>query len=181
MTATQTEHVNEAEVKGCESLGCKEADAQRIVRNNMLWAMGVSAVPVPIVDLVGVIGFQARAIKSLSDLYRIPFYEHKFKNVLAILLSGLGSIQLGAALGRSFLKTLPIVGTILPFTALPLAAGALTYATGKVFIQHFESGGTFLDLNPSKVRAYFKEQFEEGMKVAADLKNSAKATTTAKA
>ena len=28
---------------------------------------------------------------------------------------------------------------------------------GKVFIQHFESGGTFLDFDPDKVRSYFSK------------------------
>lgn len=101
------------EVKDAEAtVECKEKEAGKIIRANMLWAMGVSAVPVPIVDLAGVISFQARAIKKLSDLYEIPFSEHKFKNVIAILVSGLGSMHLGAALGRSFLKSLPVVSPI---------------------------------------------------------------------
>jgi len=28
-----------------------------------------------------------------------------------------------------------------------------------VFIQHFESGGTFLDFDAAKVRAYYEQQF----------------------
>jgi len=39
-----------------------------------------------------------------------------------------------------------------------------------VFVQHFESGGTFLDLDPDKVKSYFSEQFAKGKKVVADLK-----------
>ena len=44
-----------------------------------------------------------------------------------------------------------------------------TWALGKVFIQHFESGGTFLDFDPEEVKEYFKAQFEEGREVAATL------------
>ena len=51
-----------------------------------------------------------------------------------------------------------------------LTSGASTWALGKVFIQHFESGGTFLDFNPEKVREYYKVQFEEGRKMAAGEK-----------
>ena len=50
----------------------------------------------------------------------------------------------------------------------------LTYAVGKVFIQHFESGETFLTFYPEKVKAYYAEMFEEGKKaaeaVASDIK-----------
>jgi lipoate-protein ligase A len=57
--------------------------------------------------------------------------------------------------------------------------GAATYAIGRVFIQHFESGGTFLDFNPEKVREYFKEQFERGKGVASELENTEEVKTEA--
>jgi hypothetical protein len=40
-----------------------------------------------------------------------------------------------------------------------LSAGA-TFAIGKVFIQHFASGGTLLDFNPPDYRAFLKAQKE---------------------
>jgi hypothetical protein len=40
-----------------------------------------------------------------------------------------------------------------------LSAGA-TYAIGKAFIQHFESGGTLLDFNPPDYREFVKAQKE---------------------
>ena len=51
---------------------------------------------------------------------------------------------------------------------MPVFAGASTYAIGKVFIQHFESGGTFLDFEPAKVRAYFSQQFDKGRDLASE-------------
>ena len=44
--------------------------------------------------------------------------------------------------------------------------GATTYAVGKVFIEHFESGGTFLDFDPEKMRDHFQELYEEGKQLA---------------
>ena len=46
--------------------------------------------------------------------------------------------------------------------AMPAVNGAFSYAVGRVFIRHFESGGTFLDFDADKVRGYFNEQFREG-------------------
>jgi hypothetical protein len=43
-----------------------------------------------------------------------------------------------------------------------------------VFIQHFESGGTFLDFNPDEVKEYFKAQFEEGRKLATPIETDKK-------
>ena len=51
---------------------------------------------------------------------------------------------------------------------VPIFAGASTYAVGKVFHQHFASGGTFLDFDAEKTRGYFSQLFEQGKKVAAE-------------
>jgi len=41
---------------------------------------------------------------------------------------------------------------------------------GKVFVQHFESGGTFLSFDPEKVRSHFEEELKMGKAVAAVAK-----------
>jgi len=45
---------------------------------------------------------------------------------------------------------------------LPGMAAAATYAMGRVFVMHFESGGTFLDLDPAKAEAHFREVLAKG-------------------
>ncbi|MEZ5671856.1 MAG: hypothetical protein R3E08_05540 [Thiotrichaceae bacterium] len=50
--------------------------------------------------------------------------------------------------------------------------GAATYAIDKVFVQHFESGGTFLDFDPEAVREHFAAEFAKGKDVAASLNPS---------
>ncbi len=171
MNATQSATVDEAQAKPEEGVVTKEDDARKVVKKNMYWAMGIGVIPVPLVDLIGIVGFQAKALKELSRLYGIPFSEHTVKNILATLISGLGSVYLGQALARSSIKMIPVIGPLTSLAATPLMAGALTYATGRVFIQHFESGGTFLDFDPKAVREYFKEQYQEGLNVASKMKS----------
>ena len=55
---------------------------------------------------------------------------------------------------------------------MPIYSGAATWAIGKVFIQHFASGGTFLDFDPQKVKDYFRNLFEQGKEVASNLKSA---------
>ncbi len=172
MTPAQAATVEDVETAKEECTCDRLKSARKIVRKNMYWAMGFGVVPVPIIDLVGIAAFQAKAIKELSDLYEIPFSEHKVKNVIATLLSGLGAVALGQALAGSIIKSIPIIGQATTFAAMPLMAGGVTYAFGKVFIQHFESGGTFLDLDPETVKAYFKEQLSEGLEAAAEMAKS---------
>jgi hypothetical protein len=45
-----------------------------------------------------------------------------------------------------------------------LLCGAYSWALGNTFIQHFESGGTFLNFDSDKVKGYFHAQLEEGKK-----------------
>lgn len=51
---------------------------------------------------------------------------------------------------------------VLGGAGLGVIGAASTYAIGKVFVQHFESGNTVLTLDPSKVRAYYVEQVARG-------------------
>jgi uncharacterized protein (DUF697 family) len=63
----------------------------------------------------------------------------------------------------------PIIGTVLGGVSMSLFSGAATYAIGKIFIQHFEAGGTFLDFNPITVKEYFHTLFVEGQTVAKEM------------
>lgn len=161
-TETPTAVVEETLVEG------KEKEAFEIVRKNMAWAMGLSVIPVPLFDFAAVAGFQARSLNELSGLYNVQFSDHLAKNITAALISGLGAVYLGQTIASSAIKFVPIIGPLTSLAATPIMAGALTYATGVVFIQHFESGGTFLTFDSAKVRNHFKELYQEGLKAAAD-------------
>jgi len=45
---------------------------------------------------------------------------------------------------------------------MSLFGAAFTYAIGKVFIQHYASGGTMLDFGTEKARTFVGEQYEKG-------------------
>lgn len=148
----------------------KEMLGDRIIRENMLWASGGGLIPVPILDFIAITAVEVKMLKELSALYELPFREHQVKSVLASLLAGMGAPALGAAITASLFKSVPLLGAVSAFIAVPGAAAAFTYAVGKVFLQHFASGGTFLDFDPQKVREHFARQFEEGKLVAAKTK-----------
>ena len=150
----------------------RQLRAEEIARRNTMWAMGVGVIPVPIVDLIGISAVQVKLLGQLSDLYDIPFSEHQGKNLIAALLGGLGTVT-GAGLLMSLLKVFPVLGHAGAFVATPIVAGAATHALGKIFIQHFEAGGTILDFEPEKVRAYFRQEFEKAKATVRDLARKA--------
>ena len=136
----------------------KEVEAERLVNSYMGWSAGAGLVPVPGLDLAAIAGVQIKMLDDLSKLYEVPFSKNAAKSIIGALL-GSGGATLVAVPAASLLKIIPIVGHIAALFTEPAAAAASTYALGKVFIQHFESGGTFLDFNPSAVRRYYDEQY----------------------
>ncbi|MCI5157054.1 MAG: DUF697 domain-containing protein [Candidatus Electrothrix sp. AUS1_2] len=144
---------------------------ERIIRNHLLTAMGVGLIPLPLVDMVGITGVQLNMLRRLSNTYEVPFTEHKVKNILTSLVGGGSILPLGRTL-ISLTKMIPVAGQTIGAVAMPVTAGAVTYAVGKVFHQHFASGGTFLTFDPDKVREYYKQMLEEGKAIAAKAKAS---------
>lgn len=168
MTTTAAPEAEPIQVLSSEE---RLAAGQKIVKRNTYIAAGVSAVPVvvPVLDLVAIGGVQVLMIKQLSDLYRVPFKESVARNLVAALVGTLSARVLAAGVVGSMFKILPgfgaAVGAVL---ALPAVSGAVTYALGKVFVKHFEEGGTLLDLDVNKVREFFANQYQVGRKVAAE-------------
>lgn len=143
------------------------------LRNHILGALGVGLIPIPIVDLVALTGIQLNLVRKLANEYDIPFSEDKVKSILASLIGG--SIPLTFSYTfASLIKGLPLIGQTTGALAMPILAGATTYAVGKVFNQHFASGGTFLTFDPEKVKDYYAKMFKEGQDVSANLNKGKK-------
>ncbi len=135
--------------------------AEGVVRRNVYWALGVGIVPFPIVDFVGVTAIELKMIKELSDAYDVKFTENTAKSIISSLAVSIGSLGIAGAVASSLLKLIPAVGTVVGVVGVSVVAGAFTQALGNVFIMHFETGGTLLDFNPDKMRAYFRQEFEK--------------------
>jgi uncharacterized protein (DUF697 family) len=147
----------------------REERLEKLAKHNILASMGVGLIPLPIVDLVGLMGIQLNMIKNIAAEYDIPFRQDIGKSIISSLMGGVLPVTVGCALA-SMIKFIPLIGQTTGAVTMPVVSGACTYAIYKVFVQHFESGGTFLDLDPAKVKSYFKEQFAKGKKIVTDLK-----------
>ena len=146
-----------------------ELKALKVVKNHMWWSMGAGLIPVPFVDLVAVSGVQMRMLSEISKVYGVDFHETRGKAVVGALLGFVvpGAVTYGF-LG-SALKAVPLVGALVGAPSMAVFCGASAWALGKVFIQHFESGGTFLTFEPELVKDYFQKMFKEGQCLAAKL------------
>jgi len=136
--------------------------AETIIRNHVLWSMGAGFIPVVIADVFAVSALQLDMIRQLARVYNIDFSETQGKAIVTSLTSA----TLARIAAGSVAKMIPIVGTVIGGISNSIFAGASTYALGEVFKKHFDSGGTFLDFDTSRLSKMYKEKFEKGKKVA---------------
>lgn len=151
-----------AMVDGAEDFA--QADRERLARGLVkyysAWSFGAGIMPVPIVDMLLVMGVQVQMLRKMSDLYEVPFSEHVARNLIGALVGGAASEVVAGGLIGPVVRLVPGVGPLLGALTMPAVASASTYAVGLVFLQHFESGGTFLTFQPGRVRDHFRKIFE---------------------
>lgn len=138
----------------------RDQRAMALVQSYVPWAAASGMIPVPTADMVALVALQVRMLAKLGAMYDVPFAENSVKGTVSALLGTVVASSAGASVG-SLVKAVPVVGTYIGFLAAPGTFAAVTYAVGRVFVTHFESGGTFLDFDPQKTRNYFKAEFEK--------------------
>jgi len=164
----------ESEGKEQESEGKVQGErVDTTLRHHVLGALGVGLIPIPIVDLVALTGIQLNLLRKLAAEYDVPFSEDLVKNILGSLIGGSIPVLFSRAF-FSVIKGIPLIGSTAGALTMPILAGGTTYAVGKVFIQHFASGGTFLTFDPDKVREFYNEMFKEGQEMASNLNKKKK-------
>jgi uncharacterized protein (DUF697 family) len=135
----------------------RRAIAEKLVERFSLWSGAAGLIPVPLADLATVGGVQIQMLRRISRIYGVPFSKNRGKALIAALAGSMvpASSGLGAA---SILKGVPVVGTAISVFAMPALSAGAAYAIGMAFIEHFASGGTLLDFNPSDYRDFIKAQ-----------------------
>jgi uncharacterized protein (DUF697 family) len=153
-TASASPEKDEAIAAAPES---REEVASKLVDRFAIWSGVAGLVPIPVVDLLAVGGLQVQMLRRLSQIYEVEFSANRGKAVIAALAGTMipATSGMGAA---SALKAVPILGMLASGFVMPALSAGASFAIGKAFIQHFESGGTLLDFNPPDYREFVKAQ-----------------------
>jgi uncharacterized protein (DUF697 family) len=161
----------------------RDEQASQLVDRLSLWSGAAGLIPIPLVDMVAVGGVQLHMLRRLSEIYGVPFSENRGKSVLASVAGAVipASTATTTAMGvGSFMKGLPGLGTAIGALTMPVVSAGATWIIGKVFMQHFASGGTLLDFNPPDYREFIKAQKEKlGMRSGGAVAPPTPAGTTA--
>src|ERR1700733_7078726 len=131
--------------------------ANKLVDRFALWSGVAGLIPIPVVDVLAVGGLQIQMLRRLSQIYDVQFSENRGKALIAALAGTMipATSGMGAA---SAMKAIPVVNILAAGFVMPVLSAGATFAIGKAFIQHFESGGTLLDFNPPDYREFVKAQ-----------------------
>jgi uncharacterized protein (DUF697 family) len=147
-------------------------EALRIVKVNSGWSAAAGFIPVPVVDLAATAALQLWMVKQLADHYEVPFRKDLAKSLIAAALGSGTAVAVSAPLA-SFAKAVPVLGTFVSTFVAPAAGAAATFSLGKVFIQHFEAGGTLLDFDPETLRKHFYEEYRKQEAAARNVEPAA--------
>lgn len=140
--------------------------AESLVRQHAQRAMAVGLVPIPLVDVAASSALQLRLLKDLATLYEVDFSAQRGKAAIAALAGGASSALASIGVRRLAPKLIGIPLFLACAASTAVFAGASTFAIGRVFVQHFDSGGTFLTFDPERVRDFYAEAFAQGREEA---------------
>jgi len=165
-TANATEEHSDKQVERTE-------EAIETVKRYAIGSMTVGLIQVPLLDVVALTGIQLTMLHNIAEQYEVPFSENLVKPLVSSLLGSTLSLTVAMSVA-SLLKSVPLIGQVSGTISVMVMGGGATYAVGKIFVQHFESGGTFSDFDPEKAKEQFKNLYEEGKDFALRQKNPPK-------
>ncbi len=128
--------------------------AEKHILNYSLIAAGVGVIPIPIVDVALLASVDLKLVHQLAKTYEVEFSHQLATAIIAALIGS--SVPL--SFSSNLVRMIPIYGNTIGAISRAVLGGSSTYAIGKVFIQHFEAGGTLLSFNPEKMRTYYATQ-----------------------
>jgi uncharacterized protein (DUF697 family) len=142
-----------------EAPEARDQVASKLVDRFAIWSGVAGLLPLPVIDILAVGGLQVQMLRRLSQIYGVEFSENRGKALIAALAGSMipATSGMGAA---SALKAVPVINILAAGFIMPVLSAGATYAIGKAFVQHFESGGTLLDFNPPDYREFVKAQKE---------------------
>jgi uncharacterized protein (DUF697 family) len=157
-----TSKLQEVEIKlAAAFIQSQRAIADNVVKTHIVAGMALGFLPFPLLDMVASSGVQANLLRNLCKHYEVDFDEQASKCALSSMVRG--SLPVLAVLSLSSItKLIPGIGTLGGGISMTILVGATVYATGQVFIRHFEAGGSLQNFNNKHWQAFFQQQFEEG-------------------
>jgi uncharacterized protein (DUF697 family) len=135
----------------------REGGALPIVYRYVAASAGAALIPIPGADTVVLAGVHLALIKSLCEHYGVSFSEHAARNIVLALLASVIPGSVGSIVSRQVLGLLTGAARTFGWAVLSVSSAAFTYGLGRLFIAHFESGGTLLSFDTRRLHPLLGE------------------------
>ena len=131
----------------------RRAGAMRIVYRYMAISSGAALIPWAGVDVAALAAIHVGLIKELCEHYDIDFTEHTARNILIAVAASVVPGTVGSLVSRKILGVLPVTSALFGWTLMSAGSAAFSYGIGRLFIEHFEGGGTLLSFDHHRLHA----------------------------
>lgn len=145
-----------------EEAAARASRASAAVTQHMKLALGIGLIPVPVLDFAALAALQFRLIRSLARIYQVDFSAQLAKVAIAALVGGGGPTAASMGVRRLIGRLAGPAFILAGAASTAVFAGASTFAIGRVFTLHFDSGGTLLSFDPERVRDFYTKALAEG-------------------
>jgi uncharacterized protein (DUF697 family) len=97
------------------------------------------ALPIPLANAAAITALLVRMVKSLSEVYDVPFERNRTRSIVIGLMGG--ALPTGFATIATSTLTLFIPGlNLMGLAVSSVTSGAYARSIGQLFIEHFENG-----------------------------------------
>ena len=139
-------------------------NAAETISTAVKWSAACAAIPLPYVDLLGLACIQVKMVRDLATVFGVDPNHQTLQGVISALLGTMAAKTISTTFIGSSLKVIPGGGTIIGSAGVAAFGAASTYAIGKVFVRHFEGGGTISSFSAEAVQNDLKEELSSAKK-----------------
>ena len=108
------------------------------------------AIPIPLANAAAITALLVRMVKSLSELYAVPFERNRIRSIVIALMGG--ALPTGFATIATSTLTLVMPGlNLIGLAVSSVTSGAYARSIGQLCIEHFENGAS-LDIRSIVMR-----------------------------
>ncbi len=133
--------------------------ASELIASATRWSAAASMVPLPYADLVALGAVQGKLIYDICELYEQPYTKELVNGTVSVLLGTLLPVSATRVAIGSFAKLIPGYGSAVGTLSLAVFGSAATYALGRVFVRHFENGGSLINFSVDSIKEDLKREF----------------------
>ena len=99
------------------------------------------AIPVPLANAAAITTLLVRMVKSLSELYAVPFERNRTRSVVIGLMGGALPTGFATIATSTLSYVVPGLG-LMGLAVSSVTSGAYARSIGQLFIEHFENGAS---------------------------------------